>query len=158
MDGLIKTYRESLKIVKTLDKINLTERIESLKAGLWGGLTVLGAFSLVTVGNSILGGQPEIDAFIPLAIRSSIALLSGFLFGVTYRYAIRDDRNPHLKSGVVLAFGLVRGLAQVDGALDGETAPLFVGVWAMESVLFFALAAGVLDWAIDRGWVKPLNG
>lgn len=143
--------------MKTLDKITLTERLESLKAGLWGGLTVLGAFSLATVANSILGGQPEIDLLVSLAIRSAIALLSGFLFGVTYRYAIRDDRNPHLKSGVVLAFGLVRGLAQVDGALEGAKAPLFVGVWAIESVLFFAMASGLLDWAIDRGWVKPLN-
>ncbi|MGB3239926.1 MAG: hypothetical protein WBB29_16640 [Geitlerinemataceae cyanobacterium] len=144
--------------MKTLDKISLTERIESLKAGLFGAFVVLCAFCLATVGNSAIGGQPEIDTLIPFAIRSAIALLSGFLFGVTYRYAIRDDRNPHLKSGVVLAFGLVRGLAQVDGALDGETAPLFVGVWAIESVLFFAIAAKVLDWAIDRRWVKPLNG
>lgn len=144
--------------MKTLDKISLTERIESLKAGLLGAFVVLGAFCLATVGNSAIGGQPELEAWVPFAIRSAIALLSGFLFGVTYRYAIRDDRNPHLKSGVVLAFGLVRGLAQVDGALDGETAPLFVGVWAIESVLLFAIAAGVLDWAIDHHWVKPLNG
>lgn len=143
--------------MKTLDKITLTERIESLKAGLLAGLTVLSAFCLASVANSILGGQPEIDLLVSLAIRSAIALLSGFLFGVTYRYAIRDDRNPHLKSGVVFAFGLVRGLAQVDGALDGEKAPLFVAVWAIESVLFFAMASGVLDWAIDRRWVQPLN-
>jgi hypothetical protein len=144
--------------VKTLDKTNLIDRIESLKSGLLGAFAVLGAFCLATVGNSLIGGQPEIDAIVPLAIRSTIALLSGFLFGVTYRYATRQDRNPHLKSGVVLAFGLVRGLAQVDGALDGDRTPLFIGVWAIESLLLFAIAAGVLDWAIDHHWVKPLSG
>lgn len=143
--------------MKTLDKIDLTERIESLKAGLWGGFAVLGTFCLVTIANSTIGGQPEIDAWVPVAIRSAIALLSGFLFGVTYRYAIRNDRNPHLKSGVVFAFGLVRGLAQVDGAIDGTTAPLFVGVWAIESILLFAIAAKLLDWAIDRHWIEPLR-
>lgn len=117
----------------------------------------MGAFCLVTAGNSLLSGQPEMNAVVPFAIRSAIALLSGFLFGVTYRYAIRDDRNPHLKSGVVFAFGLVRGLAQVDGALDGAKAPLFVAVWAIESVLFFAMASGVLDWAIERRWVQALK-
>jgi hypothetical protein len=39
---------------------------------------------------------------------------SGFLFGVTYRYIIRVDTNPHLKTGGILVFGLVRGLTQIE--------------------------------------------
>lgn len=44
----------------------------------------------------------------------AIAFFSGLLFGVTYRYLIRSDKNPQLKAGGVLAFGLVRGLTQIE--------------------------------------------
>lgn len=53
----------------------------------------------------------------PLAAAASIAAVAAscMLFGVTYRYALRQDlRDGHLKGGVVAAFGLVRGLAQAD--------------------------------------------
>ncbi|HEY9880926.1 MAG TPA: hypothetical protein V6D29_20880, partial [Leptolyngbyaceae cyanobacterium] len=46
-------------------------------------------------------------------VSTAIAAVSGSLFGITYRYAVRRDRNPQLRAGVVLAFSVVRGLAQV---------------------------------------------
>jgi hypothetical protein len=102
---------------------NLTtaERIESLKAGILAGLSLVLAYGITTVGNSlVLVAQVEalaplqITTVVNLIVRVAIAFFSGFLFGVTYRYVIRDDKNPHLKSGAVLAFGLVRGLAPVE--------------------------------------------
>jgi hypothetical protein len=85
----------------------------------------------------------------------AIAALSGFLFGVTCRYAIRQDENPHLSSGVVLAFGLVRGLAQVNGQdLSLSIFPLVVFA-VLESILLFAVAYAGLSMAMRIGWVKP---
>jgi len=98
------------------------------------------------------------------AFKGSIALLAGFLFGVTYRYGIRRDTNPQLKSGVVLAFGLVRAFGQLDAGLLFEAGKMpalqellpFV-VRSVESVLLFAIAGFFLDWAIGRSWIKPFD-
>jgi hypothetical protein len=45
-----------------------------------------------------------------LWVSGAVASVNGLLFGVTYRYIIRSDKNPQLKAGGILAFGLVRGL------------------------------------------------
>ncbi|HEY9749795.1 MAG TPA: hypothetical protein V6C63_14010, partial [Allocoleopsis sp.] len=92
-----------------------------------------------------------------LLISGAIAILAGFLFGVTYRYVIREDQNPHLKSGAVLAFGLVRGLAQVDVGFNLQGTLWPFGVLAVESILLFAIARLALDAAIRQGWVRPFN-
>ncbi len=156
------------------------ERVESLKAGILATAAI--AVSVVCIG----AAHQMLDQFFPslqiteiswiisfqLASLLKLASLlgSGFLFGVTYRYIVRQDDNPQLKAGAVMAFGLVRGLAQAEVILD-ETqlaamnfADLFTrqeiwqaGVSAIESVILFALAAVVLDQAIDRGWIKPFN-
>jgi hypothetical protein len=91
-------------------------------------------------------------------ISTGIAGFSGFLFGATYRYIIREDKNPHLKEGGVFAFGLVRGLAQVDIGLNFSTSIFPLIVLASESILGFAIAAFSLDSAIKFGWVKPFKG
>ncbi|HEY9820085.1 MAG TPA: hypothetical protein V6D35_04805, partial [Candidatus Sericytochromatia bacterium] len=96
------------------------ERIESLKAGILTALSFTLAYSIALVGNSLVLAQFEelaalqIPTPVNLLVKVAVAGLSGFLFGVTYRYVIRDDENPHLKSGAVLAFGLVRGLALLE--------------------------------------------
>jgi hypothetical protein len=148
------------------------ERIESLKAGVMGaiasglmfGLTEIGYhFVLPLLGVDRAGMDGKMVHF-PLGLQflgwqgwfqGAIVLLSGFLFGVTYRYVVRQDSNPHLRTGAVMAFGLVRGLAQV-----GEMAQLDVllaGAQMVESVLLFAGAGLVLDWAMQQGWVKAFN-
>jgi hypothetical protein len=145
---------------KLLDKLN-ADRIESLKSGLFSAVTLGLAVNAATLGNIGLAARDSrLAALLPDAnlmhwlIRSAIALLSGFLFGVTYRYIVRaDDRNPHLRSGAVLAFGLVRGLAQIEIALACPELLVVAGVGAIESLLFFTAARLVLDWAIDRRWV-----
>jgi hypothetical protein len=99
----------------------------------------------------------QITIAVNLLVRVAAAWLSGFLFGVTYRYVIREDKNPHLKSGAVLAFGLVRGLAPVEVKPNLTEAFWSLGVLGVESILCFAIARLTLDWAIHRHWVKPFN-
>jgi hypothetical protein len=145
---------------------NLTtaERIESLKAGILAGLSLVLAYGITTVGNSlVLVAQVEalaplqITTVVNLIVRVAIAFFSGFLFGVTYRYVIRDDKNPHLKSGAVLAFGLVRGLAPVEVEQNLTDSFWVLSVLGVESILYFAIARFTLDWAMHHKWVKPFR-
>lgn len=129
----------------------ITERIESLKSGLTGAATATGVFGLAAAGRCWLNMAPV--GLPSLAVQTAIALFSGFLFGVTYRYVIRDDRNSHLQSGAVLAFGLVRGLAPIQTVrLDW-----LIGLQLAESLLLFGLAALLIDWLMQRGWIKRFS-
>jgi fucose permease len=139
------------------------ERIESLKAGTLTALSFTLAYSIAVLGNSWLLTQFEelaavqITSAVDLLVKVAIAFLSGFLFGVTYRYAIRDDKNPHLKAGVVLAFGLVRGVAPVEVEQNLTDAFWSLAIVGIESVLCFLIARFTLDLAIYHHWVKPLK-
>ena len=140
----------------------MTERIESIKAGAIGGLSVAVAWGVTSLGNQLmLSSGIESWAIFPewqrLWLSGASAGVAGFLFGVTYRYIIRDDVNPHLKSGAVFAFGLVRGLAQVEVGLSNPNTVFPVVVMASESILMFAVARVLLDAAIARHWVKPFS-
>lgn len=144
-----------------------TERIESLKAGTLAALSVFLTYGIATLGNSlVLAKFVETQNFAPLQqvptgvnllVSGAIAWLSGFLFGITYRYVIREDSNSHLKTGAVLAFGLVRGLAQVEVGLNFPDAFWSFAVLGVESILLFASARQALDWAIRNTWVKPFK-
>ena len=139
----------------------VTERIESVKVGIISA----GAFSIaelvVVVASSLI--IPVIISN-PLAIivdwtwsvRLAIGAISGFLFGVTYRYIIRGDRNSHLNDGAVLAFGLVRGLALVeqDFTLSELSSVLFL---IISSIVCFAIARLVLDLAIELKLIEPFT-
>ncbi len=140
----------------------MTERIESIKAGAIAGFSVAVAFGVTSLGNQLmLSPGVESWAIFPewqrLWLSAASAGVAGFLFGVTYRYIIRDDVNPHLKSGAVFAFGLVRGLAQVEVGLSNPSSVFPVAVMAAESILMFAVARVLLDAAIARHWVKPFS-
>nr|WP_228056488.1 hypothetical protein [Microcoleus sp. LEGE 07076] len=143
-----------------------------MKAGSVAALCCLLGFGSIALVNTLILAQwwdalaglqvREID--LNFGLRGSIALLGGFLFGVTYRYAIRRDVNPQLKSGVVLAFGLVRAFGQLDAGLffDAGKMPalqelLPFAVRSAESVVLFAIAGLVLDWAIGRSLIKPFD-
>lgn len=100
----------------------MTERLESLKAGVIGSISLGLAFLSTSFINILwldkyfhLVGYHTIN-MVSLQVLSSgvIAGFSGFLFGVTYRYIIRVDTNPHLKTGGIWDFGLVRGLTQIE--------------------------------------------
>lgn len=152
-------------IFKRSDRVNVntssnftpTERLESLKAGIVAGLSTGLMFVVLTGVNQFVLFPEELFRIETWVISVAIAGLSGFLFGVTFRYAIRNDQNPQLKLGVVFAFGLVRGLTEVDGRLknSSEIFPsLIVGV---ESLVLFGVAGLVLNWAIQQGWVKSFS-
>ncbi|AFY52799.1 hypothetical protein Riv7116_0191 [Rivularia sp. PCC 7116] len=144
----------------------MAERLESFKAGIVSALSFSLVFILASIFNQFLlkeyFRQFYTDSVITLnwhlLISAGFAGFSGFLFGATYRYIIREDKNPHLKEGSVFAFGLARGLAQVDMGLNFSDSVFPLTVLASESITGFAIAAFTLDWAIKFGWVKPFVG
>jgi hypothetical protein len=84
-----------------------------------------------------------------------LAGFSGFLFGITYRHIIRHDRDAHLQSGAVGAFGLVRGLAMLPVPQWERWEPwLVAGLTLGESLLLFSLGRWMLDWCLAQGWVQ----
>jgi len=165
--------------VKDSSNFSFAERVESLKAGSVAAFSVFLGFGAIALVNSLILAHwwdslasLQVRAIdLNFAFRGVMALFGGFLFGVTYRYAIRRDTNPHLKSGVVLAFGLVRAFGQLDAGLSFEagTMPglqelLPFAVGGVESVVLFAIARLVLDWAIlfegfanGRSLIKPFD-
>ncbi|GJP30638.1 hypothetical protein CLOM_g4173 [Closterium sp. NIES-68] len=100
------------------------------------------------------------------------------LFGVTYRYIVRKDvGNIQLKAGAVGAFGLARGLAQVDttfslvgagagsagdgltvvtdGIANGALVPVALSLLeAGEGVLVLALTATALEYCLQTGFLS----
>lgn len=153
-------------MVNNSSNFTFAERLESLKAGTIAGISLFLTFSAIACANSLILAQ-RFESLADLEIialdwdvlfQVAIAFISGFLFGVTYRYIIRQDSNPHLKSGAVVAFGSVRGLGQIDvGLSSGAT---YVDLWPLmilgiESVVMFAVAGLVLDWTINQNWIKP---
>ncbi len=144
----------------------MTERLQSLKAGVLGGFCLFLAYLITSLLNSLVLTE-HFSALNSLNIQSldwhfllsgSFVTFSGFLFGVTYRYIIRQDQNPHLKSGGVLAFGLVRGLTQIDVGVTFASTIVPLIVMATESVFWFAIAAIALDTALQQGWIKAFRG
>ncbi len=139
----------------------MAERLESLKAGIIGGLSVCFTFIITSLVNSLVLAKYfktlaslEFDVNWQWWVSGVVACLSGLLFGVTYRYIIRSDKNPQLKAGGVLAFGLVRGLTQIELGWNADTI-LPCLVLAGESILWFVVGAIALDTAIQLGWIKP---
>jgi hypothetical protein len=132
------------------------ERIESVKAGSLSGITAGIAYGTIdSLDRLLLGGYSP--PLISLCSELAIAIATGFLFGVTYRYIIRTDRNSHLNSGAVLAFGLVRGLAKADvGGLE-PIQLLANGLAVLESVLLFAIARAAIDYALSVRWIAPFK-
>ena len=105
----------------------------------------------------VLNIQGELFSFLNLSwginllLPGSIAWVNGFLFGVTYRYIIRGDRNSHLNDGAVFAFGIVRGLA----LLEGNTLIWSGSILLIESIICFALVRLSLDFALRYKLIKP---
>lgn len=148
----------------TLDPQLMAERIESLKAGIIGGLSVCFTFAIASLLNTLVLPkyfqalaclQSDVNWY--LWVSGAVATFSGFLFGVTYRYIIRSDQNPQLKAGGALAFGLVRGLTQIELGWNSASTIWPFLVLVFESVSWFVIAALALDIAIQIRWVKPFS-
>jgi hypothetical protein len=127
----------------TIVRITLDERIESLKVGGIAGLAFAIA-SLLFLGIH-LGFLGEAITALMGAVRLAGGAIAGFLFGVTYRYIIQGNENPHLKDGAVAAFALVRGLAPLQASEDIVASGWRSGLFLGESFVCFLVSR----WAVD---------
>lgn len=133
-------------------------RLESVKAGLLGLLATGLAACLAWLGASVLNLPISLpESILEWLVNLAVALCSGFFFGVSYRYIVRQDDNLHLGSGAVGAFGFVRSLAQIEIIWNDTFVPLTWLLITGESFLWFATARYTLDWAIRRSLIKPLD-
>lgn len=128
------------------------DRQASIIAGLIGAMV----YGLLNVVLLLLWGKislPPLPGHDLTVLAGGIALGTGFLFGVAYRYTVRGDRNPHLWQGVVWAFSGVR-----TGAL-WQAHPhwgwLEIATIGLESVICFGGAAVVL--ILGRNRLPGLN-
>ncbi|MGB3137094.1 MAG: hypothetical protein WBG38_20175 [Nodosilinea sp.] len=141
------------------------DRAESLKAALLAGFTAGLAAAVLLLLHRLpaLGWAAALRSLISglsgstFWVSATLAGLSGGLFGITYRYAVRQDENSQLKAGVVLAFGLVRGLALVNVAAAVSLRGWPFAVAIAESLVLFVAAAAVLEIAQRRGWLKAVR-
>ena len=128
------------------------ERVESAKAG------AVAAAAGTLLSLPLLLSQSS-DAVVAAESVAGV-LVSCLVFGVTYRYALRDDLgNEQLKGGVVGAFGLARGLGAADVYLHGSDAARFetwaeAALLAGEGVLVFAFAAAALEAGFRGGFLR----
>ena len=138
------------------------ERFESIKAGLLSSaaftlayiaIVLINHFWLVNISLQLTPLKIAIGT--DLLFKLAVSCLSGFLFGITYRYIIRKDDNSHLSEGAVLAFGLVRGLATVEGKDDLLEIFWCFSLLTIESLICFAIARFTLDFALHQAWIKP---
>jgi hypothetical protein len=138
------------------------ERIESLKSGIAAGaiatlivVLLLGLHIALANAGTVEADQLWLQWTTAGWINGAIAVGSGFLFGITYRYIVRQDSNPQLRSGAVLAFAIVRGSAQIQGdsLLHPNWTPLVLT--GVESLLLFGAIQISLDTAMQQGWIQP---
>lgn len=128
------------------------ERVESAKAG------AVAAAAGTLLSLPLLLSQSS-DSIVAAESVAGV-LVSCLVFGVTYRYALRDDfGNDQLKGGVVGAFGLARGLGAADVYLHGSDAARFeswaeAALLAGEGVLVFAFAAAALEAGFRGGFLR----
>ncbi len=133
-------------------------RLESIKSGLIGA-GVTGLVAVMAMLGAVAGGLPlPLPASIlGLLVNLAVAIASGFFFGVTYRYIVRQDDNLHLGGGAVGAFALVRSLAQIEATWDDTFALVSWLLITGESFLWFVAARYALDFAISRQWIEPVD-
>ena len=98
--------------------------------------------------------------------------VSLFLYGVVYRYAVRNDVNPQLKTGVIGAFAIVRALNMVDVPSFCTPIPLNCGppfyyfdysmisiglINLFESLVAFGAASYAIEWATKNNVISKAD-
>lgn len=93
----------------------------------------------------------------------------GAAFGLVFRYAVREDGNQQLRTGVVSAFALTRTLSSIRVSATCSSTPLSCGpplgyldgdmLWQLassfaSSAVAFGAAAYAIDYAWERSWLK----
>jgi hypothetical protein len=129
------------------------QKLESIKVGILAALsfTLIYLFFLI-VNYRLNFGEIALD--FSLIIKLAIAVITGLLFGITYRYIIRDDHNHHLKDGAVFAFALVRILALIEAHQVWTDFTWIISI-AIESFCCFLGVRFLLDKGLNQGWLKP---
>ena len=69
----------------------------------------------------------------------------------------RQDDNLHLGGGAVGAFAFVRSLAQIEATWNDTFIPETWLLITGESFLWFVIARYILDWALSKRWLKPID-
>lgn len=143
----------------TPSEITIAEaRLESVKSGLIGA-GVISLVSVVAMLSAVAFNLPLLAPVSSLSwlVNLTVAIASGFFFGVTYRYIVRQDDNLHLGGGAVGAFALVRSLAQIEATWDDTISVIPWLLITGESFLWFVSARYALDFAIDHQWIEPVD-
>ncbi|MEM9771392.1 MAG: hypothetical protein AAF889_07300 [Cyanobacteria bacterium P01_D01_bin.73] len=170
------------------DRFSPAERVMSIKtAALSGGLAVF-AWGVIAIINAVTGDwgldtqglslERLPTSWFDLGAWCQIVLtgLTGALFGITYRYVVRGDRNSHLGEGAFLAFALTRSFGSIEtilGLYQTSTSSLALAaleelgqpitlyallvcvVIALENLMLFAIARAGLIAALRHDWISP---
>jgi hypothetical protein len=140
------------------------DRLESLKVGVTSFITgSLGAVPL----SVIVGILQNFSAQWEFSV--DMLALSLFLFGVVYRYAVREDRGyEQLSQGVVGAFAVTRTVASLHVPDTCASIPLncgppfYYGTPGMaldaavifgQSLVAYGVAAFAIEWAFEKGLI-----
>ena len=143
----------------------MSERLESVKTAVVSGVVT-----------SVAGAPADVvlhAGFLPQAEFNVDQLsLMGAVFGLVYRYAVREDDDDQLRMGVVGAFALTRALSSVTvsetcsyaplrcgpplGYLDYHMAYQLLSALAESGIAFYAAAAAI-DWAAQRNYLKRVT-
>lgn len=150
------------------------DRIASLQAAAVGAIALCatrGAIELLSPQGGL--DWRQLDLWLGMA-------LCGGVFGLTYRYTLRQEQDIHLTTGAIAAFTIARAAGQweglrAEGSLDGLWPQVFGGLVAGEwgeilpvvvlmgqllviNGLPFGVAAVVLDGIFTQGWIERCAG
>ncbi|XP_068651239.1 uncharacterized protein [Aristolochia californica] len=131
------------------------ERFESVK------VAAVSAIVGTLAGTPLLLSKVATGA--ELFLHLGVILVSCALFGVTFRYTIRRDLdNVQLKTGTSAAFGLIKGLAELEAGPPLEfssgsfvTHVLDGALYVSQNLLIFFFAAVGLDYCFKLGILSP---
>lgn len=146
------------------------ERIESIKSAGVAAVSGSIAFAPYAIVSQGFSAHP-FDA--QWEFNHDMLALSIALFGIVYRYAVRQSTNPQLKYGVVGAFVLTRVFNLIHVPDTCSALPLNCGFpffyvsfsmilegvsYAIESGLAFQGAAFTLDYCFENKIIKRFTG
>ncbi|KAJ0736682.1 hypothetical protein HanOQP8_Chr06g0207701 [Helianthus annuus] len=140
-----KTMMDEAQIGET-ERNPMEEKLESVKAA--------SISAIVGTLASLPFALSHVTNMYDLTVSSAIFIITCALYGATYRYIIRRDLDDaHLKNGTSAAFGIVKGVATLDGqsSLDAFSGAICVS----ENVIIFFIAAAGLDICYKMGILNP---
>jgi hypothetical protein len=145
---------------------SFNERIESIKTAIFAGVGGSVAFAPYAILSGALQSPPFNGQW---EFNHDMFAVTIALFGITYRYALRDSTNPQLRYGVIGAFSLTRILNLIVVPSTCSAIPLNCGPpffyvstdmilqglgYGLETALGFGGAAIVVDYCFYKGFIK----